>query len=204
MRIFIIKTASPLCLLLAFGLMVSPALAQGKFKPTGNLPADIKNAIAPTNTTGGSAIIDKAISALAKPFQDIANFIGEDADRAVALATIIPELQDGHGQQCWMAMASFGKIVKAHPVPLTLHVMNDFETLRLLAMATNNLCSNVHCTQVFADGTAMAQSASPVPLIVPSLHDLCTKVPQIAVVPPVTVPTPAPAPPAPVVPVVPQ
>jgi hypothetical protein len=47
---------------------------------------------------------------------------------------------------------------------------------------------------VFADFTAMAQAASPVPLAIPSLHDLCTKVPQIAVVPPIVVDAPATAP----------
>jgi hypothetical protein len=139
-------------------------------------------------------VVDDATAALAKPFQDIANFIGADAIGAISLATAIPELQDGHGQQCWMAMKQFGDVIKAHPVPITFHVIQDYETLRLLGMATNNLCSNVHCTQVFADATAMAQAASPMPLAIPSLHDLCTKVPQIAVVAPVTVPTPTAAP----------
>src|ERR1700724_2569691 len=92
-------------------------------------------------------------------------------------------------------MQSFGDIIHAHPIPITFHVINDYESLRLLGIATNNLCSNVHCTQVFADFTAMAQAASPVPLAIPSLHDLCTKVPQIAVVDPVPVPA-APAAPA--------
>lgn len=171
-----------------------PAMAQVPRKRlTGNVVRDIGNALNPTpsSTASTSNPLDQAIAALAKPFQDIANFIGEDADGAIALATVIPEIQDGHGQQCWMAMASFGKIVKAHPVPLTFHVITDFETLRLLAIATNNLCTNVHCTQVFADGTSMAQAASPVPLMVPTLHDLCTKVPQIAVVAPVSVLAPS-------------
>ena len=171
-----------------------PASAQAPLprpRLTGNIVNDIAAATAkPT--------LNSVETVLAKPFQDIANFIGSDADGAVALSTAIPNIQDGHGQQCWIAMQSFGAIIKAHPIPITFHVINDYESLRLLGIATNNLCSNVHCTQVFADFTAMAQAASPMPLAIPSLHDLCTKVPQIAVVPPVAItavsPTPAAAP----------
>lgn len=175
------------------------AKAQIKLKP---LTGNIGNDLGITSPSGRSSnALDSIATVLAKPFQDIANFIGEDADGAVALATAIPNLQDGHGQQCWIAMQSFGAIIKAHPIPITFHVINDYESLRLLGIATNNLCSNVHCTQVFADFSAMATAASPMPLAIPSLHDLCTKVPQIAVVPPITltdttkgVTTPAPAP----------
>jgi hypothetical protein len=198
----VVKVAATLCLLLAFGLIAGPAFAQTqskRFVPTGNLKADIAAGIGNKVTDDGSAALNTAFSALAKPFQDIAKFIGDDADGAVSLATAVPEIQDGHGQQCWMAMASFGRIVKAHPVPLTLRVMTDLEALRLLGIAANRLCANVHCTQVFADQTAMIQAASPIPLILPSLHDLCTKVPQIAVIDALTVP-----PPAPVTPVTPQ
>jgi hypothetical protein len=168
----------------------SPAMAQTRLRPpqiTGNVIEDTK---ANLGLGGGGSTngLDSIATVLAKPFQDIANFIGADADGAVALATAIPNIQDGHGQQCWIAMQSFGAIVKAHPIPITFHVINDYESLRLLGIATNNLCSDVHCTQVFADFTAMAQAASPMPLAIPSLHDLCTKVPQIAVVAPVSLP----------------
>jgi hypothetical protein len=162
---------------------LDPASAQIKLKP---LTGNIGNDLGITSPSGKSNALDSIATVLAKPFQDIANFIGEDADGAVALATAIPNLQDGHGQQCWIAMQSFGAIIKAHPIPITFHVINDYESLRLLGIATNNLCSNVHCTQVFADFSAMAVAASPMPLAIPSLHDLCTKVPQIAVVPPIT------------------
>lgn len=183
--------------------LATPAVAQTKrFVPTGNLKADIAAGIANKATDDGSTALSGAFTALAKPFIDIAKFIGDDADGAVSLATAVPEIQDGHGQQCWMAMASFGRIVKAHPVPLTLRVMTDLEALRLLGIAANRLCANVHCTQVFADQTAMIQAASPMPLPLPSLHDLCTKVPQIAVVDALVVPAPVPA--VPVVPVTPQ
>lgn len=179
-----------LALILAALAFPDTARAQVKLvKPTGNIVNDIAAATGKTAVSTGTSALDNAAAALAKPFQDIANFIGDDATGAISLATVIPDLQDGHGQQCWMAMKQFGDVIKAHPVPITFHVIQDFETLRLLGMATNNLCSNVHCTQVFADATAMAQSASPIMLAIPSLHDLCTKVPQIAVVPPIAAPT---------------
>lgn len=177
--------------LLLGGLLIGDARAETPLpKPRVNLDP---MGLFPSPAAKATATLDNIATTLAKPFQDIAAFIGDDADQAISLSTVIPALQDGHGQQCWMAMKSFGDIIKAHPVPLTFHIINDYETLRLLGMATNNLCSNVHCTQVFADATAMAQAASPMPLAIPSLHDLCTKVPQIAVVAPVTV-TPAAAP----------
>jgi hypothetical protein len=200
-----VKTVAMIAILV-LGTLVHPDPASAqlpKLRPlTGNIINDLGSGV----TDKSAAALDSLGTALAKPFNDIANFIGADADGAVALATAIPNLQDGHGQQCWIAMQSFGAIIKAHPVPITFHVINDYESLRLLGIATNNLCSNVHCTQVFADFTAMAQAASPMPLALPSLHDLCTKVPQIAVVPPIPVaastptitdtapaPTPAPA-----------
>lgn len=165
----------------------SKVIVMQAFDPIGKLKADLaKNAQDKSSTA-----INNIASALAKPFQDIAAFIGDDAAGAVTLSTAIPALQDGHGQQCGIAMQSFGDILKAHPVPITFHVIQDYETLRLLGMATNNLCANVHCTQFFSDFTAMAQAASPMPLAIPSLHDLCTKVPQIAVVPPIPVAAPA-------------
>lgn len=170
---------------------------------TGNPIKDIGTAIGDRATSTATASASNAASILAKPFQDLAEFLSSDAEGAIALSTQIPDLKDGHGQQCWIAMAKSGEVFKAHPIPLTLKAMTDFEALRLLAISANNLCANVHCTQVFADATTMAQAASPVPLIIPSLHDLCSKIPQIGVVPPVDftpaptpVTTPAPSPPA--------
>jgi hypothetical protein len=195
----VVKVLMVAFLPLGFLAMASgPVQAQVKLRApqiTGDFIGDAKANLGIAPGAGGAVSgADQIMTALAKPFTDIANFIGGDADGAVTLSTAVPAIQDGHGQQCWMAMQSFGAIIKAHPVPLTFHVINDYETLRLLGIATNQLCSNVHCTQVFADATAMAQAASPVPLVIPSLHDLCTKVPQIAVVAPIAVSTaPAPA-----------
>lgn len=185
-------------------LLASPALAQTNRKAaqplTGNPIEDIGNAIKGQTgqATAGAAIQNL----LAKPFQDLANFIGDDSAAAIALSTAVPELQDGHGQQCWMAMRQFGEVAKAHPVPLTFKVQTDVEAFRLLLMAANNLCANPHCTQVFADMANAVQTMAPInaSIPVPSLNGICAKVPQVAVVPPVTVPattTPAPATPSP-------
>lgn len=154
---------------------------------TGNIPADIKNAVSPQSE---AATANSVEAFLAKPFQDLADFIGDDSAAAIALSTAVPELQDGHGQQCWIATKQFGEVVKAHPVPLTLKAQTDLEALRLLAMAANNLCANPHCTQVFADLGNAVQTLAPLnaSIPIPSLHDLCAKVPQVAVVPPIPVP----------------
>ncbi len=166
---------------------------------TGNPAADIAAARAAGSPLAVGVGDNNLMKVLAKPFQDLAQFLTDDASSAIALSTQIPALQDGHGQQCWIAMSTAGDVFKAHPVPLTLKVMTDVEALRLLAMTANNLCSNVHCTQVFADLTTMAQAASPTPLPIPGLHDLCSKIPQIALAAPVTYtpPTTAPVTPAP-------
>ena len=172
---------------------------------TGNIVDDIKNATGGGGTpnTGDRGSLD---SILMKPFQDLANFIGDDIDGAIALSTQIPEVQDGHGQQCLMAMKTFGTIFKAHPKPLTFHVATDLEALRLFQISANNLCGNPHCTQVFADLATTIQTAAPVnfSIPIPSLHDLCAKVPQIAVVDPVKLPATPSAPAAPAAPASPQ
>lgn len=188
--------------LLSSLVLAMPAHAQ--LAVTGNVAKDlatdranIAKHAASTATSAATSTADDVLAALAKPFQDLATFIGNDIDAAVALSTAIPALQDGNGQQCWMGMQQFAAVVNAHPVPLTLKVATDLEALRLSMMAANNLCANPHCTQVFADLSNGVQQlavgiGSAIP--VPSLNAVCSKVPQIAVVASVPVPaTPVPA-----------
>lgn len=154
-----------------------------------NLPPGCKQS---ATEAAGNALV----SALAKPFNDIADLINADTGDAVQLATQIPTLQDGNGQACWIQLQSFAAVIKAHPIPLTLKLASDIEALRLATMAVNQMCANTHCTQVFADLTNTIQSAAPAPLPIPSLNSLCSKVPQIPVVPPTqtaATATPAPA-----------
>lgn len=122
---------------------------------------------------------------IAKPFQDLASFINGDAVGAASLAVAVPELQDGTGLACWTAMQTAGRVFKAHPVPLTLQAMTDFEGLRLIVMATNQLCDNPACTIVFSDGINVVQAAAPLSLpALPSLSALCSKVAHIKLSPP--------------------
>lgn len=186
-------------ILLAVILLGGSANAQApRPRPlTGDAVKDIKSAIgqgsneASQSQVGGTSS-DKLAQILAKPFNDLADFINTDAADAATLATAIPGLQDGHGQQCWMAMGQFTAVIKAHPIPLTLHAATDLEAFRLANMAANNLCSNVHCTQVFSDlSNAVQQVAGQIGgaivtggLQIPSLNSLCSKVPQVIVAAP--------------------
>ena len=191
-------------IIIALCLLPTLALAQTpRVRPhiTGDPVQDIKSDIQDLNgnavgTTLGSATITNA---LAKPFQDLAAFLSSDAASAIQLSTQIPALKDGEGQQCWIAMSTAGDVFKAHPVPVTFKAMTDVEALRLLQITANKLCVNVHCTQVFSDLGSLAQAASPVPLPIPSLHDLCSKIPQASLTAPITY-----TPPTPVSPVSPQ
>lgn len=184
-------------------LAVPDAIAQGKPK----LPAlPAVPCIGDTNlppgckSTATEAAGNALASILAKPFNDIADLINGDTGDAVKLATLLPDLQDGNGQACWIQMQSFAAVIKAHPIPVTLKLASDIEALRLATMAVNKMCANTACTQVFADLTNTIQSAAPTPLPIPSLNSLCSKVPQIPVVPatatPVSTATPANATPA--------
>lgn len=192
--------------IIALVLLTTPAFAQTstptpKPRPiTGNVVEDFKNATGQNNAPvakalGGNNDIAKW---LAKPFNDLADFINSDALAAAQLAVAIPELQDGNGQKCWLAMGQFTAVLKAHPIPLTLKAMDDLEALRLAAMAANNVCQNSACTQVFADLSNGIQKVAPIGIPIPSLNSLCSNVPVVTVAP--IVPMPATVTPAPVTP----
>lgn len=127
------------------------------------------------------------MSAISKPFQDLADFVNSDAAGAAALATVVPGLQDTNGQACWLKMQDAGAVFKAHPVPITLKIMTDFEAIRLLNMTANNLCSYAPCTVVFADAANLVTSVSSAvgglttsAIQIPSLTTLCARIPQIS------------------------
>lgn len=208
-------------IILALALLVAaPALAQRADdmartptprtppKLTGNPINDIKSAINGTNPDGtpvddATALRKKLLSDLSKPFIDLANYIGDDAEGAITLSTSIPGIQDGHGQQCWIKARNFTAVFKAHPLPLTGAAMTDLEALRLLAISSKQLCEDAHCTQVFTDFKNMAITVAQAGFgaigatavrSAPSLQDVCTQVPNIPLVDPV-----ASVPPSPVV-----
>lgn len=185
-------------ILIALSLaFASPAPAQTKIpisRPalTGNVINDINNAVEKQALTGATNVANS----ITKVFQDVANFIGEDNTAAIALSTEIPTIQDGNGQQCWISMQSFAAVFKAHPIPLTLKVASDLEALRLAQIAANQMCANPACTVVFSDLVNTVAQVSPINIVVPSLTQLCSKVPQIALTKPITYTPPVVTPPA--------
>lgn len=172
--------------------------------------AKLKNAnqaVAVAGSAGQSADqLEKVMSAIAEPFKNLADFIASDPTGAAALATQVPGLQDTNGKACWTKMQDAGAVFQAHPVPVTLKVMTDFEALRLLQMTANNLCSYTPCTVVFSDGANLAVAAASAvggaltSNSVPSLTQLCARIPQMspqmsaAVITALAGPTPTPAP----------
>lgn len=203
-----------LILILAAVLVASSAAAQPERlaarKPlTGNIVNDIRQRTDATDAGQGAggptdrAGRQKIMQMLAKPFQDLADFIGEDAEDAIALSTSIPGMADGHGQQCWIAARNFTAVIKAHPLPLTGGAMRDLEGLRLLNIAAKRLCEDSHCTQVFTDlknaaitiaQTGFGAIGATAVRGVPGLQDVCTQIPNVPLADPLL-----PVPPAPVV-----
>lgn len=167
---------------------------------------DIKARVNPQGETAEGdtnigALRKRLLHALAKPFQDISDLIGDDVGNAIILSTAIPNLKDGHGQQCWIALRDFTDVAKAHPLPLTGQIATDLQAIRLQAIAANRLCSNIHCTQMFTDYSAMAQAVATAAVgaigtlgakALPSLSDACSKIPQISLIEPLD-PVPPPA-----------
>ncbi len=163
-------------------LTLTHAFAQG-------VPSALKRNANPQNEpTGSQSVVerigdkveDRIFAALAEPFKKLADFVGQDLEAAATLAVAIPTLQDTNGQACWIAMKDFGEVVQAHPVPLTFRAATDLQALRLLTMTANKLCANPACTIIFSDLANTAQTASPIPLPIPSLSQLCSKVAQLS------------------------
>lgn len=189
-------------LLIAFALSFlvagGSAMAQVKLKTPGQIVRDIQNTVAgkPQQATDTSG--NPIVSLLSKPMQDLADFISAGFTEAVSLSTAVPELQDGNGQACWAMMNNYSAVLKAHPIPLTLHAAADLESIRLLNMAANKICQNSACTQVFTDAGNLVNAALPIGMPLPNLTAICSKVPEIAIVSPtlpiVPLPVAAPAP----------
>lgn len=182
----VVKVLIAAFLLSAF-LPVGSASAQTR-RLTGNIVKDIAaGAVDNMNKGDASRSSNPVLNALSKPFQDLANFIANDADGAATLATQIPQLQDVNGKACWVKMQAAGAVFKAHPVPVTFQVMTDFEAFRLLQMTANDLCTYTPCTVVFSDTANLVTSvASAVGGVLTSqmtpqsLTQLCSRIPQLA------------------------
>jgi len=125
--------------------------------------------------TRSTTVIGTALNALATLVQN-------DGTASVQLSTAIPELQDYVGQACWTQIALIGKVVKAHPIPLTLKIASDIEAMRLVGMSLNKICANPNCGQMWTDVQNVANAINPTVLPV-SLPSICSKIPVIATLP---------------------
>jgi hypothetical protein len=108
--------------------------------------------------------------------QALQNWTDTDINGALSLSTSIPELQDVTGQACWQTMLPIGKIVKAHPLPLTLKLATDIQAARMFLKAIKAVCVKPECTQVFSDISNQAAAFAPIP-VGASLSVICAKIP---------------------------
>ncbi len=132
---------------------------------TGNIPADIRNALSPT--------VPREVQSLSTFLADLADIQG-----AIDLATQIPELQDPVGLACWQQFHGIGELIKAHPLPATLKIASDWEAFRLLAIGMNQVCANPNCGQMFVDATNAVGALAPISLPI-SLQSICQHIPVI-------------------------
>lgn len=131
-----------------------------------------------------------ARAASSNPLNVLSTWADADVAAAIAASKQFPELQDQVGGACWAQISTLAKLIKAHPIPVTLHLATDIEYARLDQGALNLICRNSACSQVWSDMTNAVQSlnVTPMPL---SFTSLCGKVPVVGLS--LTTATPAPA-----------
>jgi len=195
--------------LIAFSV---PAMADPNFTPvdrgmSAKLPIPLPFDPAGLNNAGSTTNGPSADNDIFKtgPLAQIADIINSDFIAAAAAATADPDVQDPNGAACWAAFAPLGRIVKAHPVPATLHIAPDIENLRLVNIVLNKVCAMPACTTVFNDAAAWIKrikSALPISTNIVGAQfnpfgDVCSNIPQISLaattaapVPPVVLPVP--------------
>lgn len=131
--------------------------------------------------------------AAGNPINALASWAGEDVTAALAASTAYPDLQDSVGNACLVQMQTLASIVKAHPLPVTLHLASDLEYARLVQGELNIVCRNPSCSQVWADADNAAAALQVVKLQV-SLPTLCKNVPVVGLaLPAVAAPAATPA-----------
>lgn len=184
---------------IALYLLASPFLAgfsssdEGPFVPKGALPSSpAVKAFAFLALLVGIVAVglpSPARAASSNPLNAIGAWADADVSAAVAASTQFPELQDQVGKACWGQISTLAKLVKAHPLPATLHLATDIEYARLDQGALNLICRNPNCAQVWNDMSNVVQSlsVSPLPL---SFASLCSKVPVVGLSLTATTPVP--------------
>lgn len=126
--------------------------------------------------TAPRAVPAPAATLATKSFLDIIrNWVANDIEGAITLATQIPELQDPTGKQCWATFRGIGDVITAHPLPVTLKLASDVQAARLVAMALKKVCVEPACAQVWLD--MQNQVAALATIGVPfTLNSICSKV----------------------------
>ena len=188
-----------LTLSLALVLLTSTAFAApDKFAYVGSSNS---SGTAATPITAPATSSSDASASDGGPLSDLADLFKSDFAEAAKLATAT-SVQDGNGQACWTAFGPFGELVTAHPHVFTGKLATDLEAQRLLVMNARKLCDNTACQTVFSEAAnAVSKLASNLPISV-NLNvtpinlfaKACNNVPNIAVVAPSAVATPAASP----------
>ena len=182
-----------LLIAVALSFLAAAPSAFAAQKSSNGLPCDPANLLPGCKPSPAEKVEQSLQSLISQPLKDLQDFIAGDFTDAANLAVAIPNLQDGNGQACWNTMQQAGAVLKDHPVPLTFHGATDLEALRLLLATANNVCRNSACTQVFTEAGNLITSAAPMSIPIPNLTTLCSKIPEIAMVAPVSTPAPTPA-----------
>jgi hypothetical protein len=116
---------------------------------------------------------------LGNALRDVVNFFAtltaDDLAGASTLATEIPTLQDPVGKACWDTFAPIGALIKAHPLPQTLHLATDIQAFRLFSIAVKQVCAKPECSQVWSDLANQTAAIGGIP--VPALSAVCAKIP---------------------------
>ena len=128
--------------------------------------------------------------AASNPLNLRANWADADVKAAIAASTAFPGLQDQVGQACFTKISTLAALIKAHPLPISMHLATDVEYARLDQAALNELCREPACAQVWSDAANAVQSLSVMPLPF-SFSTLCAKVPVVGLSIPVPLAAPA-------------
>ena len=127
--------------------------------------------------------------AASNPLNLLANWADADVKAAIAASTAYPGLQDQVGQACFTKISILAALIKAHPLPVSMHLATDVEYARLDQAALTELCREPACAQVWSDAANAVQALSVMPLPF-SFSSLCAKVPVVGL----SVPAPLAAP----------
>lgn len=97
----------------------------------------------------------------------------DDIQAAIKLAN---DFADPDAAACWGAFSDIGKVVKAHPLPISLRLASDIQAIRIFTRTLKKTCMLKECTQMFQEISNQVNAFSLVPLPV-SLANICAKIP---------------------------